>query len=222
MFWLGGFRFSFFNIFELYLAVWFKLPTSSGIRFQIHQGVLIIKALVFSKWLVNGNCVNIKLFKLRPVISCQKCEFDKVSCNSLLFEPGKVLNPTPYVWGRVITPRNPFTRYNSKVACSVPDPGSGAILIPGYGIRNKFFSGFQILDPTSICESLVTIIWVIKKRGMLHTSTAPLPIRYTTMGYTSMIYNSTSPYFYKQFTVHKPLTKSFWNTLSKKYVNKYL
>ncbi len=31
--------------------------------------------------------------------------------------------------------------------------------------------------------------------GMLHTSIAPLPMRYTTMGYTS-----TALYFYKQFT----------------------
>jgi hypothetical protein len=37
-------------------------------------------------------------------------------------------------------------------------------------------------------------------QGMLHTSTAPLPMRYTTMGYTSMRYTSTALYFYKQFT----------------------
>jgi hypothetical protein len=37
-------------------------------------------------------------------------------------------------------------------------------------------------------------------RGILYTSTAPLPMRYTTMGYTSMIYTSTALYFYKQFT----------------------
>jgi hypothetical protein len=36
--------------------------------------------------------------------------------------------------------------------------------------------------------------------GMLHTSTAPLPMRYTTMGYTSTRYTSTALYFYKQFT----------------------
>jgi hypothetical protein len=36
--------------------------------------------------------------------------------------------------------------------------------------------------------------------GMLHTSTASLPIRFTTMGYTSMRYTSTALYFYKQFT----------------------
>ncbi len=39
-----------------------------------------------------------------------------------------------------------------------PDPGSGAFLTPGSGIRNKFFS-----DPGSqshIFESLVTIFWV--------------------------------------------------------------
>jgi hypothetical protein len=38
------------------------------------------------------------------------------------------------------------------------------------------------------------------KGGMLHTSTAPLPMRYTTMGYTSMIYTSIALYLYKQFT----------------------
>jgi hypothetical protein len=37
-------------------------------------------------------------------------------------------------------------------------------------------------------------------RGTLYTSTAPLPMRYTTMGYTSMRYTSTALYFYKQFT----------------------
>jgi hypothetical protein len=36
--------------------------------------------------------------------------------------------------------------------------------------------------------------------GMLHTSTDPLPMRYTTMGYTSMRYTSTALYFHKQFT----------------------
>ncbi len=35
---------------------------------------------------------------------------------------------------------------------------------------------------------------------MLHTSTASLPMRYTTMGYTSMIYTFTALYFYKEFT----------------------
>ncbi len=44
--------------------------------------------------------------------------------------------------------------------CSVadPDPGSGAFLTPGSGIRNRFFS-----DPgsqTHIFESLLTIFWV--------------------------------------------------------------
>ncbi len=36
--------------------------------------------------------------------------------------------------------------------------------------------------------------------GKLHTSTAPLPMRYTIMGYTSTRYTSTALYFYKQFT----------------------
>ncbi len=36
--------------------------------------------------------------------------------------------------------------------------------------------------------------------GILYTSTAPLPMRYTTMGYTSMRYTSTALYFYKKFT----------------------
>ncbi len=36
--------------------------------------------------------------------------------------------------------------------------------------------------------------------GMLHTSTASLPMRYFTTGYTSMRYTSTALYFYKQFT----------------------
>jgi hypothetical protein len=40
----------------------------------------------------------------------------------------------------------------------------------------------------------------IGNRGILYTSTEPLPMRYTTMGYTSMIYTSTAPYFYKQST----------------------
>ncbi len=39
-----------------------------------------------------------------------------------------------------------------------------------------------------------------KLRGNLHTSTAPLPMRYTTMGYTSTRYTSTALYFYEQFT----------------------
>ncbi len=36
---------------------------------------------------------------------------------------------------------------------------------------------------------------ILKFRGMLHTSTTPLP-----MGYTSMRYTPTALYFYKQFT----------------------
>jgi hypothetical protein len=48
---------------------------------------------------------------------------------------------------------------------------------------------------------------ILKFRGMLHTSTAPLPMGYTSVGYTSMRYTPTALYFYKH--LHKPLTKSF-------------
>ncbi len=46
-----------------------------------------------------------------------------------------------------------------------PDPGSGAFLTPGSGIRNRFFPdpGSRIPDlgsQTHIFESLVTIFWV--------------------------------------------------------------
>ncbi len=46
-----------------------------------------------------------------------------------------------------------------------PDPGSGAFLTPGSGIRNRFFPdpGSRIPDPgsqTHTFESLVTIFWV--------------------------------------------------------------
>ncbi len=34
--------------------------------------------------------------------------------------------------------------------------------------------------------------------GILYTSTAPLPMRHTTMGYTSMRYTSTALYFYEE------------------------
>jgi hypothetical protein len=46
----------------------------------------------------------------------------------------------------------------SSVADPDPDPGSGAFLTPGSGIRNRFFP-----DPgsqTHIFEDLVTIFWV--------------------------------------------------------------
>jgi hypothetical protein len=56
------------------------------------------------------------------------------------------------------------------------------------------------------------------RRGMLHTSTAPLPMRYTTMGYTSMRYTSTALYFYKQIT--QAPNKFFRDISSKKDVNK--
>jgi hypothetical protein len=45
-----------------------------------------------------------------------------------------------------------------------PDPGSGAFLTPGSGIRNRF-SGSRISDPesqTHTFESLVTIFWAKK------------------------------------------------------------
>ncbi len=38
----------------------------------------------------------------------------------------------------------------------------------------------------------------IYSRGILYTSTAPLPMRHTTMGYTSMRYTSTALYFYEE------------------------
>ena len=46
-----------------------------------------------------------------------------------------------------------------------PDPGSGAFLTPGSGIRNRFFPvpGSRIPNPgsqTHIFEGLVTIFWV--------------------------------------------------------------
>ncbi len=34
--------------------------------------------------------------------------------------------------------------------------------------------------------------------GILYTSTAPLPMRHTTMGYTSMRYTSMALYFYEE------------------------
>jgi hypothetical protein len=53
-----------------------------------------------------------------------------------------------------------FKGKNTVAPSSVadPDPGSGALLTPGSGIRNRFFP-----DPGSkihIFESLVTIFWV--------------------------------------------------------------
>ncbi len=57
------------------------------------------------------------------------------------------------------------------------------------------------------------------RRGNLHTSTAPLPMRYTTMGYTSMRYTSTALYFYKQFT--QAPNKIFLKHFKQKICNKY-
>jgi hypothetical protein len=51
-----------------------------------------------------------------------------------------------------------LSRSASIITSSVADPGSGAFLTPGSGIRNRFFP-----DPgsqTHIFESLVTIFWV--------------------------------------------------------------
>ncbi len=47
---------------------------------------------------------------------------------------------------------------HKRISVADPDPGSGAFLTPGSGIRNRF-----IPDPgsqTDIFESLVTIFWV--------------------------------------------------------------
>jgi hypothetical protein len=52
----------------------------------------------------------------------------------------------------------------------------------------------------SIITSVPYILHLLITEGMLCTSTAPLPMRYTTMGYTSIIYTSTALYFYKQST----------------------
>jgi hypothetical protein len=56
-------------------------------------------------------------------------------------------------------------KYCIFVSGADPDPGSGAFLTPGSGIRNRFFPdpGSRIPDPgsqTHIFESLVTIFWV--------------------------------------------------------------
>jgi len=55
--------------------------------------------------------------------------------------------------------------YTVKSSVADPDPGSGAFLTPGSGIRNRFFPdpGSQIPDPesyTHIFESLATIFWL--------------------------------------------------------------
>jgi hypothetical protein len=55
---------------------------------------------------------------------------------------------------------HPGNSLTTNIVSSVadPDPGSGAFLTPGSGIRNRFFP-----DPGSqihIFESLVTILWV--------------------------------------------------------------
>jgi hypothetical protein len=55
---------------------------------------------------------------------------------------------------------------------SVADPGSGAFLTPGSGIRNRFF---RISDPgsqTHIFESLVTIFWL--KGSIIHRKLAQI------------------------------------------------
>ncbi len=77
----------------------------------------------------------------------------------------------------------------------------------------KLFRGYALLEEAGITtERLITpehcceiTFWTAAFRGgilILYTSTAPLPMRYTTMGYTrtSMRYTSTALYFYKQFT----------------------
>jgi hypothetical protein len=47
-----------------------------------------------------------------------------------------------------------------------------------------------------------------------YTSTAPLPMRYTTMGYTSMRYTSTALYFYEENT--QALNKFFYKHFKQK------
>jgi hypothetical protein len=54
---------------------------------------------------------------------------------------------------------------NSVLRIRIRDPGSGAFLTPGSGIRNRAFPdpGSRISDPgsqTHIFESLVTIVWI--------------------------------------------------------------
>ncbi len=60
------------------------------------------------------------------------------------------------VWSLKFVDMYRWKKFN--ILYSVPDPGSGAFLTPGSGIRNRFFP-----DPVSqshIFESLVTIFWV--------------------------------------------------------------
>jgi hypothetical protein len=61
--------------------------------------------------------------------------------------------------------RNSWIQYFVFSSVADPDPGSGASLTPGSGIRNRFFPdpGSRISDPgfqTHSFESLVTIFWV--------------------------------------------------------------
>jgi hypothetical protein len=58
-----------------------------------------------------------------------------------------------------------YCKVNILVRSVAEDPGSGAFLTPGSGIRNRFFPdpGSRIPGPgsqTHIFESLVTIFWV--------------------------------------------------------------
>ncbi len=79
-----------------------------------------------------------------------------------------VLDPDSYVFGphgsgSVSTMYGSWSFYHQakivrKTSVADPDPGSGAFLTPGSGIRNRIFP-----DPGSqihIFESLVTIFWV--------------------------------------------------------------
>jgi hypothetical protein len=84
---------------------------------------------------------------------------------------------------QLISPRHPFPLRTAPTWVSVASEGNTA--------RTQ-------AAPSSITPA--NVITLYKHWGNLHTSTAPLPMRYTTMGYTSTRYTSTALYFYKQFT----------------------
>jgi hypothetical protein len=80
---------------------------------------------------------------------------------------------------------------------SAPLPADPHKLQRREGGHNRCNSKFQsLLSLSPLSNTSVTVF----QRGILYTSTAPLPMGYTTMGYTSMRYTSTALYFYKQFT----------------------
>jgi hypothetical protein len=49
-------------------------------------------------------------------------------------------------WGMVADPEPDWMQREVGSSVADPDPGSGAFLTPGYGIRNRFFP-----DPKTIC-----------------------------------------------------------------------